>query len=49
MGECDPASLKIWEANVAAHEYGISLLKPGVSCAEVTPKINAFLAERDML
>ncbi len=45
----DPASLKIWEANVAAHEYGMSLLKPGASCAEVTQKINTFLAERDLL
>ena len=48
-GEVDPASLKIWEANVAAHEYGMSLLKPGVSCADVTHKINAFLEERDLL
>lgn len=47
--EVDPASLKIWEANVAAHEYGMSLLKPGVSCAEVTEKINEFFAERDLL
>ena len=47
--EVDPASLKIWEANVAAHEYGMSLLKPGVSCAEVTDKINTFFAERDLL
>jgi len=45
----DPASLKIWEANVAAHEYGMSLLKPGVSCAEVTEQINVFFAERDLL
>ncbi|MGJ8622624.1 MAG: aminopeptidase P family protein [Yoonia sp.] len=45
----DPASLKIWEANVAAHEYGMSLLKPGISCAEVTEKINTFFAERDLL
>ncbi len=45
----DPASLKIWEANVAAHEYGMSLLKPGVSCAEVTEKINVFFQERDLL
>ncbi|MCB1365148.1 MAG: aminopeptidase P family protein [Rhodobacteraceae bacterium] len=49
MAEVDPASLKIWEANVAAHEYGMSLLRPGVSCADVTHKINAFLAERDLL
>ena len=47
--EVDPASLKIWEANVAAHEYGMSLLKPGVSCAEVTDKINTFFTERDLL
>lgn len=48
-GEVDSASLKIWEANVAAHELGISLLKPGVSCADVTLQINAFLEERDLL
>ena len=47
--EVDAASLKIWEANVAAHEYGMSLLKPGASCAEVTQKINAFLAGQDLL
>lgn len=48
-GEVDPASLAIWETNVAAHEYGMSILKPGVSCAEVTHLINAFLEERDAL
>ena len=49
VGEVDDASRRIWEANVATHEYGMSLLKPGVSCAEVTHKINAFLEERDLL
>lgn len=49
VGEVDPASLKIWEANVAAHEYGMSLLQPGASCAEITNKINEFFAERDLL
>jgi len=49
VGEVDAASRKLWEANVAAHEYGMSLLKPGMSCAEVTAKINDFLAERDLL
>ncbi|MBO6853608.1 MAG: M24 family metallopeptidase [Marivivens sp.] len=47
--EVDDASLKIWEANVGAHEYGMSLLKPGASCAEITAKINDFFAERDLL
>ena len=49
VGEVDDASLKIWEANVAAHEYGMSLLKPGATCAEITQKINAFFDERDLL
>jgi creatinase len=49
LGEVDAASLAIWEANVATHEYGMSLLRPGVSCAEVTEALNAFLAERDLL
>ncbi len=49
VGEVDDASLRIWEANVAAHEYGMSLLKPGVTCAEVTHAINAFFEERDLL
>ncbi|WP_272001717.1 aminopeptidase P family protein [Roseovarius sp. ZX-A-9] len=49
VDEVDAASRKIWEANVAAHEYGMSLLKPGVSCAEVTNKINEFLEERQLL
>ena len=49
VGEVDEASLAIWEANVAAHEYGMRLLKPGVSCAEVTQKINDFFAARDLL
>ncbi|GGB17447.1 aminopeptidase P family protein [Allosediminivita pacifica] len=49
VGHADKASLKFWEANVATHELGISLLKPGVSCAEVTAKLNDFLAERDLL
>lgn len=45
----DPESLKVWQANVAAHEYGMSLLKPGARCAGITEKINVFLAERDLL
>lgn len=49
VGEVDDASLEIWQANVAAHEYGISLLQPGASCAEITHKINAFFEERDLL
>ena len=49
VGEVDDASLKIWEANVAAQEYGMSLLVPGASCSEITHKINDFFAERQLL
>lgn len=47
--EADEASLRLWQANIGAHEYGISLLRPGVSCAEVTARLNDWLAERDLL
>ena len=49
VDKVDAGSLAIWQANVDAHEYGISLLKPGMSCADETQKINAFFAERNLL
>ena len=49
VGDVDQASRSIWNANVDAHEFGMSLLKPGASCADVTCAINDFLAERDLL
>jgi len=49
LATVDPDSLRIWEANVAAHVYGMSLLRPGISCAEVTERINSFFADRDLL
>ncbi|MDG4649486.1 aminopeptidase P family protein [Roseibacterium sp. SDUM158017] len=49
LGQPDAASLAIWQANVDAHELGISLIRPGVSCAEITHRINDFFAERDLL
>ncbi|WP_415919685.1 aminopeptidase P family protein [Tateyamaria sp. SN6-1] len=49
VGTVDDASLAIWQANVDAHEYGMRLLKPGVTCAEITHKINDFFAERNLL
>jgi creatinase len=47
--EADDASLKIWQANIEAHEFGMSLLKPGTSCADITAQINQFFAQRDLL
>ncbi|MEO0822938.1 MAG: aminopeptidase P family protein [Pseudomonadota bacterium] len=49
LGEPDPASRRIWEANVATHELGLSLIKPGAKCAEICAELNAFLAGQDLL
>lgn len=49
VGEVDAASMKVWEANLAAHEFGMGLLKSGNSCSAITAQINEFLAARQML
>ena len=49
LGQPDAASLKVWEANVATHELGLSLLKPGATCSGVTAELNRFLEGRDLL
>ncbi|WP_185020727.1 aminopeptidase P family protein [Histidinibacterium lentulum] len=49
LGEPDAESLALWEANVGAHELGLSLLRPGARCSDVTHAINAFFEERNLL
>jgi creatinase len=49
LQDCDAASRRIWDINVAAHELGISLLKPGATCSEVTARLNTFFAEHQVL
>ena len=49
LGEVDPKSLKIWHANIEAHELGIGLLKPGMRCSQVTERINQFFEEQGLL
>ena len=45
LGEPDAASLACWQANVAVHEKGLSLIRPGISCAEITAELNALFEE----
>jgi len=45
LGEPDAASLACWKANVEVHEKGLSLIRPGISCAEITARLNALFAE----
>lgn len=49
LGEPDAASLAIWQANVDAHELGISLIQPGTSCADICKGINEFFEEKNLL
>ena len=49
LEEVDPASLKIWQANVKAHEIGLSLIKPGARCSDICAEINANFAALDLL
>ena len=49
LGEPDAASLKLWQANVAAHELGLSLIKPGATCSGICEELNRFLADEGLL
>jgi len=49
IGEPDADSLRIWKANVAAHELGLSLIKPGISCSAICAEINRFFADEGLL
>ncbi|MEL6922085.1 MAG: M24 family metallopeptidase, partial [Pseudomonadota bacterium] len=49
LGEPDKASMRMWEANVAAHEIGLSLIKPGATCSGICDEINAFFAQEGLL
>jgi len=49
VGEATDEQINIWQANVAAHELGLSLIKPGIKCSDVCAEINALLAEKELL
>jgi creatinase len=49
LGAPDADSLRIWEANVAAHELGLSLIKPGATCSGITAEINRFFEQENLL
>ncbi len=49
LGEPDADSLRLWQANVAAHELGISLIKEGATCSSITAEINRFFADEGLL
>ena len=49
LGQPDAESLRLWKANVAAHELGLSLIKPGATCSGITAEINRFFESENLL
>jgi creatinase len=49
LGEPDADSLRVWQANVDAHELGISLIKPGATCSGICSEINRFFEDQNLL
>ena len=49
IGEPDADSLRVWQANVGAHELGLSLIKPGATCSGICAEINRYFADLDLL
>lgn len=49
LGEPDARSLQVWQANVEAHELGLSLIKPGNKCSDIVAEINDLFASHDLL
>lgn len=49
FGEPDAETLRIWNANVSAHELGISLVRPGVSCSYICEELNRFFSDSGLL
>ena len=49
LGEPDAETLRIWRANVAAHELGLSLIRPGARCSGICAEINRFFEDEGLL
>lgn len=45
----DDVSLDLWEKNVAVHERGLELIKPGAKCSEIAAELNDMYREWDLL
>lgn len=48
-GEASDAALRIWESNVAVHERGLELIRPGARCCEIAEELNGMYREYGLL
>ncbi len=49
---CDSVSdahLDLWQKNVAVHERGLALIKPGAKCSDIAAELNEMYREWDLL
>ena len=49
LGHCDDASRRLWEINVAVHERGLDLIRPGARCCDIAAELNEIYARHDLL
>ncbi|MEM7378238.1 MAG: aminopeptidase P family protein [Pseudomonadota bacterium] len=49
LDHCDNDALRIWLANVAVHETGLALIKPGARCSEIAAELNAVYEAHGLL
>ena len=49
VDQVDAASLRIWQANVGAHELGMSIIRPGVRCSDICATLNEYFEDLGLL
>ncbi|MEJ1994069.1 MAG: M24 family metallopeptidase [Limibacillus sp.] len=49
LDHCGPDHLRLWEVNVAVHERGLELIKPGARCCDIAAELNEIYREHDLL
>ena len=49
LGEPNSEQRRVWQANVDAHELGLSLIKPGATCSGICDEINRFFEQENLL
>ena len=49
FADCDDASLRLWEANVAVHKEGLQLIRPGMRCCDIAKQLNTVFADFGLL
>ena len=49
LGHASDAALDVWEKNVAVHERGLQLIRPGVRCCDIAIELNEMYRQWGLL